>query len=348
MFFLLPLLLQCTTEVEAFATAGGIHHRSRQFHAARSLSFTKGAVSNQAAPWRERGHRQPLEAVPNAVAVAAAGVAVPPLKAVLLASFIPSLLGYYKSEYGVSYAYGTAMATTAYMVLKNKGLCCTNPTIAGIHALAVFFYGIRLNLFLLYREVTIPAFREFRERIEERAKSRGGRIKRTPFILSCAALYVCMTAPILATCRVPALCQEAFFSLSGSGGAFKLNAIRFLVGTTWFGFLLGAVGDLTKTWVKNDKGKDHLVTSGVFRWFRHPNYTGETIAWTSSALAACVMMPSWGGVAASLIGALGIDFILVQAATNLEKRQKEKYGESKEYKSWTSGSWAGITKSAEE
>ena len=47
-----------------------------------------------------------LEASPAAT-VAAVAVAPPSLKAVALACAIPTLLGYYKSEYGVSYAYGT-------------------------------------------------------------------------------------------------------------------------------------------------------------------------------------------------------------------------------------------------
>ena len=85
-------------------------------------------------------------------------LALPSTAALATASTIPTLLGFWKSEYGVSYAYGFAMAAA--------GADCPIPTRrkpAGLLA-----YGSRLNLFLLYRELAIPRFREFREKIEVR------------------------------------------------------------------------------------------------------------------------------------------------------------------------------------
>ena len=129
-----------------------------------------------------------------------------------------------------------------------------------------------------------------------------------------------MTAPLFVT---NSLSSVPFWNLSQD---WKHNLARFLVGTTWAGFVLGAIGDTTKTAVKRLKGADHLVTEGVYRFLRHPNYTGEFLAWTSSALASFVI----GGVCwlnlASLVGAMGINFVLVQAATGLERKQLEKYG----------------------
>ena len=263
-------------------------------------------------------------------------LAVPSLSSVALASLIPSLLGYYKTEYGVSYAYGGAIATTAWMVLGG----ISANSLAGVHALALLAYGIRLNLFLLYREVNIPYFTEVRERIEEKSQKKGSRISRTPFVLGVAFLYACMSAPMFVTASSTAMAAP-FFSLSGG---LRMNVSRFLVGTTWMGFLLGAFGDATKTIVKSKKGAGHLVTEGVYRFFRHPNYTGEFIGWTASALAAVLISGvSWLSVA-SIVGALGIDFVLVQAATGLERKQREKYGESESYQKWIQGSWAGVTK----
>ena len=136
-----------------------------------------------------------LEATP--AATVAAAVAPPSLKAVALACLIPTLLGYYKSEYGVSYGYGFAVAAVAFMTLRALPVSSVLPVpsaIAACHASAVFFYGVRLNLFLAYREIFVPRFAKMRERIEERAVRRGSRLARTPFILSCALLYGCMTA----------------------------------------------------------------------------------------------------------------------------------------------------------
>ena len=263
-----------------------------------------------------------------------AAASLPSISSVALACLTPSLLGFYKSEYGVSYAYGGAISITAWMVLKRVPM----TSIAGVHALALFVYGIRLNLFLLYRELSVPRFREFREKIEDRARNKGSRVARTPFVVGVAFLYACMAAPLFVTMTTA---LTPFWSLDGG---WKLNAARVLVGMTCAGFVLAAVGDTTKTAVKSQKGADHLVVEGMYRFFRHPNYTGEFFGWTASALAAVVLgSASWLSLA-SLIGAVGIDFVLVQAATALERKQFEKYKASESYQKWIRRSWAGVTK----
>ena len=42
------------------------------------------------------------------------------------------------------------------------------------------------------------------------------------------------------------------------------------------------------------------------------------------------------------MGALGLDFVLVQATGGLEKRQRETYGDSKTYQEWAETTWAGF------
>ena len=78
----------------------------------------------------------------------------------------------------------------------------------------------------------------------------------------------------------------AILSLS-SGGAVPIleHALRSTVVMALLGFLLGAFGDLNKTIGKAIQGEDALITGGIFRFFRHPNYTGEVIGWLSSMLS---------------------------------------------------------------
>ena len=121
-------------------------------------------------------------------------VALPTLPILAAACTVPTCLGFWKSEYGVSYAYGAATATVGALVLR-----AAPNRLAAAHALCVLCYGVRLNVFLLWRELSVERFRKFRETIEDRAKASGGRLKRTPFVLSCAFLYYCMTAPLLIT-----------------------------------------------------------------------------------------------------------------------------------------------------
>eukprot|EP00985_Skeletonema_marinoi_P008416 scaffold3803_cov105-Skeletonema_marinoi.AAC.4 len=326
------------------------------------------------------------------VSTAAAPLILPPMHKILLACLLPTLLGFYKSEYGVSYGYGTAMAASSYLILasisQSAGLplalsfaSSTKPaailssltatinslrtllpaSLPAFHAFALFFYGTRLDLFLLYRELCLPRFRAMRERIEDRAKKQGSRLKRTPFLLSCTFLYFCMVCPALVTTK---LCEGMSMScavgLGGGLASFLEQSLRLSVILALSGFLLGAVGDLNKSIGKMLKGEDTLITGGIFRFFRHPNYTGEVIGWSSSCLAAFLAVAlkavtdtsSNGGLhiwksmagflSLSVMGVTGISFVLGTATAGLEFRQQEKYGDSEEYKQWVKKSWVGF------
>ena len=93
--------------------------------------------------------------------------------------------------------------------------------------------------------------------------------------------------------------------------------------------------------------------------------TGEFFLWTANAALGllAVLSPSFGypshslplkstvgWLAGSLLGVVGICFVLMQAATGLEKRQAEKYGDgafddpsAEGYKEWVQKTWAGPT-----
>ncbi|KAL7528380.1 hypothetical protein ACHAXR_002416 [Thalassiosira sp. AJA248-18] len=341
----------------------------------------------------------------TAVAAAASDTVVPlvlpTIPRLALVCLLPTLLGYYKSEYGVSYGYGTAIAASSYLILSSiataaglpllpamkESLSFTSFQTAGIltslsttlknlqtllptslpafHAAALFIYGTRLDLFLFYREVFLARFRAMRERIEERAKKQGSRWKRTPFLVSCAFLYFCMMSPLLITSQlcdgVTMTCGPGLLGGLGTGGLVSIleQSLRLSVFGALFGFLLGAFGDLNKTISKAVQGEDALITGGIFRFFRHPNYTGEVIGWVSSCLAGFLAvawkmlsegsggrMPLWKSMApyllTSVMGAIGITFVLATATTGLEYRQKEKYGDTDEYQEWIKKSWVGI------
>lgn len=255
---------------------------------------------------------------------------MPPLPVLAAACTLPTCLGFWKTEYGVSYAYGAAMA-----ICGGFGIRAAPNAVVAAHAAAVCFYGIRLNAFLLWRELNVPRFREFREKIEQRSVESGGRLKRTPFVLSCSLLYYCMAAPLLITTR-----------LAAAPSPLLLTALGPLVGLAWAGLLLAAWGDLTKSIVKSQLGPDTLVTQGPFRLFRHPNYTGEQICWTANLGCAFVgaamleggLRTAAGALAASFVGWAGIFFVLAKATASLEKKQAKRY---EQFVSWRKGSWGG-------
>lgn len=290
----------------------------------------------------------------------AASIALPKLSTVVATTLTPTLLGFYKYEYGVSYAYGTATAATAALALRSL-LSASAPTPftlwSQLHAAAIVFYGIRLNFFLLYREIFLERFRKMREKIEDKRTSRTSEkenllskiASRTPFVLGCAFLYAGLGTPTLISAKM----SDSAVVMSSKKGLSLLYKV--LVCGTWFGFGLGAIGDFNKSIIKALKGEDHLVTSGVYRLFRHPNYTGEVIGWTSSFLAslASIFLSSNEStlevlkslafpLMTSVAGVFGILFVLLSATAGLERRQKEKYGGTKEYSEWIKTSWKGF------
>jgi len=282
-----------------------------------------------------------LQVLPAAVAALPSALAVLPLsQKICLSCLLPSCLGFWKTEYGVSYAYGSATALTSFVIYKEliKG-----NSLAAMHAGSLFFYGVRLCAFLAYRQLTSRRIKEIQQRIEEKAQSRGGRMKRAPFVLSVAALYFGLCAPLLISSRVTA----------SNIPAWTAKLLKGLVATTWGGFIFAALGDLNKTLVKTIKGEDHLVTGGLFSFCRHPNYTGEIVAWTANGLIAVIAAAASQGAGlsgpklvgyllASVMGAFGLDFVLVGATKGLEKKQREAYGGTEEYKKWVGSSWCGF------
>lgn len=342
--------------------------------------------------------------VANAARKTASAAVVPPIlelpstKTLALACLVPTLLGFYKSEYGVSYGYGTAMAASSYLVLSSLAAHAGLPLMPGIaefttktftvsallesalatlanlqnllpmslpafHAFALFFYGTRLDIFLAYRELFLKRFRAMRERIEDRAKKQGSRFSRTPFIISCAFLYFCMVTPVMITSQICRDLPLAFSPIKGGIVPLLEQSCRLSIVVSLFGFLLGAVGDLNKTIGKALKGEDELITGFVFRFFRHPNYTGEVIGWNASMLAAFLAVAlkcaSGGGgltvwktyaakLALSVCGACGITFVLATATAGLEFRQQEKYGGTASYDEWVKKSWVGFKTSPKE
>ena len=255
--------------------------------------------------------------------------AMPALPTLAAACALPTCLGFWKTEYGVSYAYGAATATFSALVLR-----ASSGRLAAAHALCILCYGVRLNCFLLWRELNIERFRKFRETIEERSKASGGRLKRTPFVLSCAFLYFCMCSPLLITAK-----------FAPSPTCWPVLA---LIAAGWSGFGIAAIGDTYKSLVKARRGAEHLVTGGIYRFLRHPNYTGEQLLWSANMLSGFAAAICAGPaavrsasplLAASVIGWAGIMFVLARATSSLEKKQAERYNEFNRYRKV---SWGGL------
>jgi protein-S-isoprenylcysteine O-methyltransferase Ste14 len=268
-----------------------------------------------------------------------------PLLPELWTSFVPPLLGLYKSEWGVSYGYGLAIAMSAASVWYRTAASPLNPIIV-YQAAALVFFGLRLNTFILIRTRLSQRIQDFQKKIEERAVARGGRAKRLPYLLSVGLLYYGLVCPLILTSQLPKAALPAV----------SLNIMKILVGGQWLGYLTAALADLTKTYMKR-KNKDErfLVTQGIFSLVRHPNYSGEIFAWTCNALcgslAGAYLLSAVSPFSLSVIakmatmalGWVGIVFVLLRSTTNLEKKQQEEYGDSTKYQEWVDSTWSGWT-----
>mmetsp|Transcript_27294 Transcript_27294/g.31156 ORF Transcript_27294/g.31156 Transcript_27294/m.31156 type:complete len:346 (+) Transcript_27294:246-1283(+) len=258
--------------------------------------------------------------------------ALPSIGQFAAASFFSGCLGLWRTGYAVSYGYGGAMLASGLLQLSALRIGAPSQTTLQLHAAIYILYGIRLCGFLLNREIRLPV--EIHQ-MKRRDASFLERLKRLPIVTGCSALFFCMAA---APMRALALVQPECNALTISTLA---------IGFT--GFLLAAVGDWYKSKIKARDGPQKLVTSGPFRYFRHPNYTGEIIGWT----CLCLLLPlmSAGGnirrvipwLIPSIIGWAGMVFAVLmgEATVDLEKKQKEKYGGTPEYKEWIKSSWSG-------
>ena len=86
--------------------------------------------------------------------------------------------------------------------------------------------------------------------------------------------------------------------------------------------------------------------SGPYKFFRHPNYTGEQILWTANMLSAFVAALGAGStrlvagtLVASVVGWLGIMFVLGKATANLEAKQAKRF---EAFQKWRASAWGGI------
>ena len=204
-------------------------------------------------------------AVAAAAAAAAAApgvgdfVAGPEFTAALkMACFLPALLGLWKAEYTVSYGYGLAMASVGTIMLRTGG-ASLHP-LAKVQAVLLAIYGVRLNLFLLWRQLNVQYSKDLVQRIEEKRPSR---VKRLPFILGCGCLYYGMAAPLVLTAQYAAALAPRSLGKSLVYGVG--------VGGMALGLIVAAFGDLQKTVTKKKFGPSTLVTGGLFSVLRHPN-----------------------------------------------------------------------------
>ena len=94
--------------------------------------------------------QQRILATPQILRTPVPQAALPSASTLGAACVLPTCLGFWKNGYAVSYSYGGAMVACGALTLPHT------TGLAAAHAAAFIFYGARLILFLLYREICLP------------------------------------------------------------------------------------------------------------------------------------------------------------------------------------------------
>jgi len=200
-----------------------------------------------------------------------------------------------------------------------------------VHAALVAAYGLRLFLFLFWRQQFQPGYDGM---AKLKALDKTPRLKRTPIILSTAFFYALMASPLLFHIKAQPM-------LGAAAAISKLGSVLAAIGLVY-----EAVADqqksLFKMGLRADGKEDALFTSGVYSRSRHANYAGEILFWVGSFIAGAPAISAVGlslatrasRTVCSALGLYGIIFIMLSATKRLEGRQQDKYGATPEYEAY--------------
>ena len=136
--------------------------------------------------------------------------------------------------------------------------------------------------------------------------------------ISCALLYLCQTSPLI-------------FSID-SNEKDKLNTYIGII-LVIFGFLLEIEADNQKKNMK-EINPNKIITSGLYKIVRCPNYLGEIILWTGSFIFGINIYSSKFKWFIAILGYVGIVYVMFSGCRRIEIRQNKEYKDDKEYKEY--------------
>lgn len=223
---------------------------------------------------------------------------------------------YFIYFFSIGYGFSIAVLTVTIAVVFRTAM---TPPIA-LLCVILFIYGVRLALFLLIRERRSQSYKKI-------LYQPGNTEKKPVYVMlmiwvSCALLYVGQTSP-------------ATFYLCNSAQGLPVNEAW-----AWAGAIVAAAGTAIEIIADMQKNRAKkiapykFVSTGLYSLVRCPNYFGEILLWTGSFIicfGACC--DAWQWLIASL-GYAGIIYVMFSGARRLELRQKEIYGNSREFKEY--------------
>ena len=160
----------------------------------------------------------------------------------------------------------------------------------------VTIWGLRLSLYILYRNLGKPEDFRYQKWREESGQSWWWRSFFKVFLLQGFFMWI-ISVPLLAA-------QYPTFPAN-------LRLLDYLGAVLWgYGFFFEAVGDLQLAIFKSKpENKGKLLNTGVWRFTRHPNYFGDAAQWWGYFLIALSAGVWW-----SIFSPIFMTFLLVKVS----------------------------------
>ena len=231
------------------------------------------------------------------------------------------------NPYVFSQGYGLAVAACAMALMFAFDVPLTLRTNKPEQFLAttVAFYGLRLSLFLFYREITVRNMRDQTKAFHN--KYAASKLLVLTSVLS--LLYAGMVSPLLyALKRPPTEGRAVLMAWAGTTLSF-------------FGVLIESIADQHKCTVKRQHGVSYGEkifvgpTSWLYAFCRHPNFCGEVFFWTGLFMAGLPCYnKSWTAWISSSAGWICLVKIMQSSSSRLDKKQHEWYHDQPRYEAW--------------
>ncbi len=226
-----------------------------------------------------------------------------------------SSIGFKKYVWFISIGYGFSIAGIGVGLLILERDALTIGTLLG--SILFILYGCRLGGYLAYREIRSGSYNS---KMKKEIKSGEGMsiVAKIAIWVSAAILYAFETSPMT-------------FRLVNKTG----TDVTLIVGLciSFAGVLLETIADIQKNNAKK-KNPGRFVDTGLYKLVRCPNYLGEMIFWTGvfvGGIPAYCNAVQW---IVSILGYVGIIYVMFGGARRLEIRQNKYYKDDPEYQKY--------------
>ena len=232
---------------------------------------------------------------------------------VFAVALVISAVGFIMYVYFFSVGYGFSVAGIGItlMILFRESL----SPVTMIMCLLFIIYGGRLGGYLLYREMKSTNYKKLLKGESREHVAVGVKIC---IWISCAALYVCETSPVL-------------FRLETGKGGDTLSIIAAVIMA--LGIVCEMVADHEKSQAKKVDPK-MFVSTGLYKFVRCPNYFGELLLWTGVFISGLNVYSGAVRWVIALLGYIGIIYVMFSGARRLELRQDRNYGDMEAYREY--------------